>query len=360
MTNSCQITFEGLNLTRLLNTLNKREISVQIVRRSGKKCTIRVPARRSEQTLAILRERCYNILGIEFFGIPRTVQFVKKHFVLPLFCLILAAVLAILSQRCLKIEVSGDFDERTVCSALNSVGVKIGSNLHTLSLKQVQNALANELDAMYAVVKRSGSVLYVNAAARKEIAPPIDLTQKRDIIATREGVVTAVVCEMGTPLVKAGDVVHEGDVLIEGKRIFNDGTSEDVYALGRVELRLSASGFAEFDGTKSVDEETGRVFKCTGVVLFGKEYKRACPFERYTLDVEETKLFPLNITVRRNVFREITTRRVPAAIEECIDQLKALALSRATENCNFTIVQTVFDATSSGVTATVYGCLQIE
>ena len=72
------------------------------------------------------------------------------------------------------------------------LGVKIGSNLSRIDVGALENTLANDVGAMYAVVTRSGSALYVNVVAKKEIDPPVDMTKRRDIVATREGVVTSV------------------------------------------------------------------------------------------------------------------------------------------------------------------------
>lgn len=360
MKNSCKITFEGLNINRLLTLLNNRGIALGEVTRNGKKCTVQVPARRSKQTIAILRERCYNILGIEYFGISACAKFAKKHFVMLALCLVLLSVIAISSRYCLKIEVSGDFDKDIVCQALETAGVKVGTDLHKLNINAVQDKLANELGSMYAVIKRSGSVLYVNAVAKKQIDPPIDLDTKRNIVAPRAGVVTRLVCEQGTPLVKVGDAVAVGDVLIEGRRVFNDGTSEDVYALGQITLTVSVTGFAPFDGTKTVAVETGNVFKCTGVVLFGKQYAKACPFERYTVTTEYASLFPLNIAICTNVYRETALQKVPATIEERLDELMQTALEQASETCDFEITDTVYDTTAQGVYATLYGQILIN
>ena len=360
MKNSCRVTFEGLNFTRLLALLNKNGIPVGNVSRRGKLCTIEVPSARSEQTLAILRERCYNIIGIEFFGMPKAAKFVKKHFVLPLICLLAVLVLAVSSQFCLRIETVGDFEREAVCAALNEVGVSVGTNLHSLNLNDVQNKLANKLDAMYAVVTRSGSVLYVNAVAKKEIAPPIDLDERRDIVAERSGVVANIVCEQGTPLVQKGDSVRKGDVLIAGRRTFNDGVSEDVYALGRVTLTVCETGFAPFDGLKTVTAETGNVFECTGVVLFGKQYAADCPFESYTVSTVVTRLFPLNLAIVRNVYRETVSSRVPATIEECVERLRTEAFCRAMELCDFAVVETVYETAENGVYARCYGEIHIQ
>lgn len=360
MKNSCKITFEGLNVSRSLARLAASGVSVLRVERQGKRWTIEVPASCAKQTLALLREKCYNILNIDYIGVSATVKFVKKRFVLPLVCLLCVAILLLSSQFCFRIEVTGDFDDEVVTNALSKAGVRIGSNLSRIDVGVLENTLANDIGAMYAVITRSGSVLYVNVVAKKQIEPPVDMNKRRDIVATRSGTVTAVLCEQGNPLVKVGDYVREGDVLIEGRRVFNDGTSTDVYALGRVSLQLTATGFAEYNGQKTVTVETGETFSCTGVVLFGKQYSRACPFESYTVSTVVTKLQPLNLQICKNVYHETHTVTVAATIEECMDDLKSKAYELATSVCNFEVMDVVYTTSANGVTATLYGQAQIE
>ena len=360
MKNSCKITFEGLNVSRFVAQLTSKGISILSVERQGKRWTIEVPAARAKQTLALLREKCYNILNIDYIGVSATAKFVKNRFVLPIICLLCVAVLLISSQFCFRIEVAGDFDSEVVKTALGNAGVRIGSNLSRIDVGVLENTLANDIGAMYAVVTRSGSVLYVNVVAKKQIDPPVDMTKRRDIIATRDGTVTAVLCEQGNPLVKVGDYVKAGDVLIEGRRVFNDGSSNDVYALGRVTLQLTATGFAQYNGQRTVIVETGEVFTCTGVILFGKQYCRACPFESYIVSTVITKLQPLNLQICKNTYRETRTVTVSATIDECMEELKAKAYESAMSKCNFEVLDVVYETSANGVTATLYGEAQIE
>ena len=360
MKNSCKITFEGLNVARFVARLTASGTSLLSVERQGKRWTIEVPATRAKQTLALLREKCYNITNIDYVGVSAAVRFVKRRFVLPLVCLLCVVLLLISSQFCFRIVVAGDYDTEVVKTALSNAGVKIGTNLSRIDVGTLENTLANDVGAMYAVVTRTGSVLYVNVVAGKQIDPPVDMSKRRDIVATRSGTVTAVLCEQGNPLVKVGDYVKEGDVLIEGRRVFNDGTSSDVYALGRVTLQLTATGFAEYNGQRTVTVETGETFTCTGVILFGKQYSRACPFESYTVSTVVTKLQPLNLQICKNIYRETRTVTVSATLEECKEELQAKAYDAAMSKCNFQVLDVVYTVSANGVTATLYGEAQIE
>ena len=360
MKNSCKITFEGLNVSRFVAGLTAKGTPILSVERQGKKWTIEVPATRAKKTVALLREKCYNILNIDYIGVSAATKFVKRRFALPIICLLCVAVLFISSQFCFRIEIVGDFDAEVIKTALSESGVRVGSNLSRIDLNVLENTLANEVGAMYAVVTRSGSVLYVNVVAKKDIEPPIELNKRRDIVATQSGKVTAVLCEQGNPLVKVGDFVKVGDVLIEGRRVYNDGSSTDVYALGRVTLQLTATAFAEYSGQRTVTVETGETFTCNGVILFGKQYCRACPFESYVVETVVTRLQPLNLQICRNTYRETRTVTVAATIEECMDELKAKAYEQAMAKCNFPVLDVEYITSANGVTATLYGEAQIE
>lgn len=319
-----------------------------------------VGANRAKQTIALLQEKCYNIIDIEYTGVSSALKFLKKRFLLPVICIICFVFVAISSNFCFKIEISGDFANDAVYESLQKAGVRVGSNLSRINVDVLENTLANDLGAMYAVVTRSGSVLYVNAVAKKQIDPPIDMTKRRDIVASRSGVVTNLLCEQGTALVKSGDYVNAGDVLIEGRRIYNDGTSDEVYALGRVTLQISATGFAEYKGFRTQTVETGNVFTSTGVVLFGKEYGKACPFVSYTVDKVISYIYPLNLQILNNVYRETQTVTVAATLEECLEELQHQAYQNALLNCDFTVIDVKYTNNPNGVTVTLYGEVQID
>lgn len=359
MQSKCIITFNGLNVKHLLTALCRRNITVWSVYKSGSDCTITVSARQSRQAIAILREKCYNILNIRYTGLSAAVLFVKKHCVLPIICALCIALIAISSQFCLKIIISGDYSYGDVLNALAETDVFVGCNMSHFDADRTENSLASKLDAMYAVINRKGSVLYVNVVAKKSADPPIDMNRRRDIIALRSGTVLNIVCEQGTAVVKAGDKVAVGDVLIKGERTYADGTFDEVYALGNVTLQISVDGFAVFNGYKSETRETGNVFSCTGVVLWGKEYSAKCPFDSYIIATQSSFLYPLNLEIRRNVYRETQTVSVKATIGECLQQLRQTAYEQAITQCDFAVTSAEYVTYADGVKAVLYGTVHI-
>lgn len=358
MARRVRITFEGLNLARTICALSQN-FSLFDVSRRGRECRITLNSTDLSKVVAFLGERCYNVTDIQKIGWNFVLFFMKKHFLLPVFCLLAVLSLFVSSNFCWEVQVCGDFSDEAVMSALDECNIGIGSELFDFSADELENRLCTKLDAMYAVVTRKGSVLYVNAVKKKTADEPIDMHSRRDIVATADGTVTELLCEQGYPVVAVGDFVHSGDVLIEGLRIYNDGTSEDVYALGKVVLELSSEGFAEFCGTATQTEDTGRTFCANSVELFGKSYGKLPSFESFRTEQTSVSLAPLNLTVRHIIYYETCRVTRTATFEECLDEMKSLALQEALQNANFVVKSVSYRITSAGVFATVCGVAEI-
>ena len=353
-----QICFEGLNIGRTLNFLAQK-YALYDVYRQGKICKITVESNVAVMVVAYLKEKCYNITAVKKLGGSFAIYFFKTHFLIPVFFALAIVLVAFSSNFCWKIEIEGDYDRNEVLAALNQCDVYVGASLFGFSADRLENNLSNQLDAMYAVVNRNGSALYVSAVKKKQVDEPVDMNKRRDIVATASGKVQYLLCEQGTARVAVGDVVKKGQVLISGVRTFNDGTTKDVYALGKVVLELSASSFAKFTGTATETVETGNVFTTNAVVLFGKSYGKFPPFETFRTEITETRLYPLNLTIQHVTYYETTQVTKKVTIEECLDELKAQALSNALKKADFTVKYTLYSVTEKGVTATVYGELEI-
>lgn len=349
-----RITFEGLNIGRTLNRL-AQQFTLHDVYRQGKICQITVDSRVVRQVVAYLNEKCYNITAIKKIGGSFAISFLKKHFLIPVFSVLAIVIIAVSSNFCWKIEISGDYTGEEVMQALNECNVRVGVNLFRFNADELENKLSNQLDAMYAVVNRSGSALYVNAVKRKQAEQPVDMHKRRDIVATASGKVKYLLCEQGTPLVKIGDTVKKGDVLIAGLRTFNDGTASNVYALGKVVLELSSSAFAKFSGVATETVETGNVFSTNAVLLFGKSYGKLPPFETFRTERTQTQIYPLNLTVEHITYYETAQITKKVTLAECLDELKRQAMENAVQKADFNVQYTMYSVTERGVTATVFG-----
>ncbi len=360
MASKCSITFTGLNINHLLNTLAAQNIAVFGVKRNKNSCTICVLSISVSKTIDLLNKKCYNIQKVSYGGLFGAVIFAKKHIALMIALSIFVLALCFTSNICLKVEVCGDFSPQQVNAVLTELGIGVGTKLSAINKDSVENYLCNKLGALYATVNNKSSVLYVSVYLPKTVDTPIDLNKKRNIVAPSQGIVLSVSCQQGTPLVKAGDSVVKGQVLIEGSRVFVDGTSQHVYAIGQVVLQLSSTAFAPYTGTMTVTQPTGKVYHNTGVYLFGKQYQQQPPFDNYTVDSTVTALKPLNLLISHNTYYQLATVTQKSTLEQCLPQLKQQAVQQATQKCSFVVEEILYEITNQGVKATVLGTITIN
>ena len=350
-----KVTFVGLNVSNLLNYLCKEGLQLQQVTKDGQNWCITVSYRESKRLLQLLKQWGYNVTRVQNLGGIANFVFAKRHFVLLIAIVAMVVGCALLSNYCCKIVVTGDVAPQVVLEQMSKLQVQVGTNLRTLNIDHLENALAVNLEVTYAVVTRRGGVLYVQTVAKRLTDNPIDMHKRRDIVATCDGIVESVLCEQGTPIVKVGDCVKTGDVLIQGLRRFNDGTTQDVYAMGRVVVVQSVSGFAPYTGTITQLQPTGNKQTFTQVVLFGKVYGKTCNFTHYQVETQTTYLHPLNLEVQQVTYHQMAFVTVNATLDDCLHQLTEQSLQLALLRCNFAVTNTQFVTTQSGVTAILQG-----
>ena len=167
----------------------------------------------------------------------------KKYgvFLAVLFC----AVLFLLSRSLVwDVRISGNesLSELAVEDALSKVGFGVGTRWRRIDKNEIETAvLSNNPSIAWISLNRRGTVAYVelieseNVGIREEVAPLYS-----NVVAERDGVIEEITVKSGEAMVKVGDVVRAGDILISGI-IENDSGVRFCRAVGSVR----ASGVTE-------------------------------------------------------------------------------------------------------------------
>jgi len=130
----------------------------------------------------------------------------------------------------------------------------------------------------HASSKVVGNTLIFNVYS---VAVPQGSQQGGDIVATADGVVTNVIVASGRAMVKSGDVVREGQVLIKGERQvgaidvgrdeFGKLIQEGIYAPCRAVGEILADvKFSEYGRNTTVDELLAKIIIKSGITKFDK------------------------------------------------------------------------------------------
>lgn len=175
---------------------------------------------------------------------------------------ILAA--CILSNFILVIDVTGNerVSRAEILSALNQLGFGVGSYGPAVDERDLVNRALLELeDVGFLTINIKGiraEVVVREAPVKPEI---VDKNKRADVVAVRDGVILEVGAKAGKEMVKEGDAVLKGEVLISGLVTYENGTGE---SFSSRQLRAEGRGLGHY-GTYRMPipalENTGEGFR---------------------------------------------------------------------------------------------------
>lgn len=357
-----EITFDGLNVEKAVNMLVKQNIEVYCVHRlPNRRCMIAVPAAISGQVVALLQQKCYNNIQVKLCGIDGAMNTCRRHIALALIVVLLFPALLLLSNFCWKVDIVADNNTEEVAQVLREQGVYVGGWLANINFDKVENVLAAHFDSVYAIVNRRGSAVYVQLLARDTGLPQVDYTKRYDIVATMDGVVSRITVVQGTALVKKGDTVKKGQVLIQGKRTFADGTTEDVRAIGEVYAEVSAEGYCQYTGTVTQLVDSGKTFSYVTVNMSQATSSAPdIPFEHWRTEQRTVVLYPLAVKLIYYTVYEQVNSVTPVSFEQDKQHLTELARQKAQDKASWTATSEKVEVLEGkGVKVTLCGTVSI-
>ncbi len=181
--------------------------------------------------IAVTREISAKLRFLDKFGLPFVLWRAGRRKVFLAGAAFFVAALYVLSSFIWHVQIAGTDQPEAIATALEKLHIYPGGLLYkVLDQDSVQMALLDALpDISWIGVRISGTSVYVRVIPRTPLAPPVH-TEPQNIVAADPGVVANVLADHGQALVKPGQFVPQGTVLISG--ILEDGKT--VHADGQV------------------------------------------------------------------------------------------------------------------------------
>ena len=206
-------------------------------------------------------------------------------------------------------------------------GVHVGMLKKALELGTLRARLAHALPGLaFAGVEYRGSTLVLTGYQAVEGEELSVAGRGTDIVAARSGIITRISASNGTPVVKPGDAVHKGQVLIAGYERGERGTQIPVIAQGQVSARVYFGGEAQVSLRQSRTVETGqtrtRVTLCTP--WFRKVIREAEPYASQDESLERQRIVGLYLPL----WREIETFAQTEVFQEARDRGDAASMAQ--------------------------------
>ena len=160
----------------------------------------------------------------------------------------LALILVILlSQLVWDIRVEGNarITDAEVISSLKECGIEIGDLWLVVDKGRIETDFLRENDRVSWInINRRGTVAYIKLIEREETEEKENnvIPKYSNIIAASDCVIEEITVRRGTPMVKVGDVVKKGDLLVAGVLSAESGgglCAADATVMGRISDRIS-------------------------------------------------------------------------------------------------------------------------
>lgn len=273
-----------------------------------------------------------NLTGPKFFK-----SFFKKNLVF--FVCIPICIMLFLFSTCFvwQIKIYGvNEDIKTdIVKILNKNNVKSG-RFFVNDTEDLEQSILNQVDkiAQLSIIKR-GSTIIVNASEKLTYLQ----TSFDPILATNSGIVTQINVFVGTPTVKIGDFVREGDTLVLPYVADANGNRINVCPLAEIYAQAYFNAYASVKRNQLELVKTGQIAKEYTYSMFGKKLFSSPTknhFDYFNQVVYNSYIFKgscLPVVCTTYEYQELALQEVAHDLEAekqpLIDKVKAEALSKA-------------------------------
>lgn len=326
-----QIEVEGYYIEKFLNLCTYNKIDIWgIKKQKNTKIYLNISIDDFKKLPKICKKTKVRIKIQKKIGIPFIFNRYKKRKFFLFFIALILILIYISSCYIWNIEicVEDNLEVIDIEKDLNSLGVKKGALKKSIDTDEVVNEIRLVRDDISWIgIDIKGTNLIVNIVKADNMPEIIDNNDYCNIVSTKSGIIDKVVAQNGTPMVKVGDSVEKGDVLIAG---YIDGKYTNrrfVHSLGEVEARIFYTKSKKIPLNFEVYEKSGQ-FENKFQIKFNNFqinfYKTLSNFEIYDTIYTEQNLkifsnFYLPISIVKITNNELVKNKKNFTTEEAKD-----------------------------------------
>jgi len=350
-----RILVTGFSIERFLNMAMFRGVYLWDVERTEKGVELNVSIKGFRIILACAKKTKCKAKVIQKNGIPFIIHRYRKRKLLVSGVLFFVVGLIALSSFVWRIEIEGNeiLTHDAILTFLEAEGLHTGAAKFRLSDREIQTAMMNYFpEISWADVYTRGTRTTILIS---EALPPQEILDRQTpvhVVASTEGLITAIVTGAGAPLVRQNDIVRQGDLLVSGILELDPEMqgSPNVYVHAYAEVWARRYHALQFSVPFAYEERvfTGRILNHRAVqLLFAGNRRINLPssgnsfasYDRITMhqQIGASGDYPLPfvlITERYSEFVPQTRTRTP---EEAAELAERMVTSRLIREFDFSI-----------------------
>jgi len=321
----------GSNLERFINICARRQILLwDIVRTDARSASMKAslrgfrlmrPAAKKSGCRVHIHKKC---------GLPFSLYKLRKRKGFKAGLLIFAFLLILATSVIWDIEVDCSKPELVpqILNVLKTEHIGRGSFKRALDPKKIASYITLGVDGLaWTGVEIKGVKLYITV--KESIEPPVLIknNEKFNIVAERDGLIVRMEVYAGNALVKEGDTVRKGQVLVSGTLESKnpDFGTRDVHALGRIVARTWYENTVPVSTVYTQRLRSERSHETVYLRFLDGKLKLSGdpPFEIYETRTEDKFLSPfgikLPIGLTVETYFEIIEKQVDITLDEAIE-----------------------------------------
>ena len=327
------ISVEGYYIERFINScMSKKILLWNLKREKSSFLYANIGINSFKKIRKIAKETKCRIQVKEKKGIPFVLNRYKKRKLFFVLLLLLIIVIFCSSKFIWNIQVIGNekINTEELIQDLNEQGLKTGMRKSKVDTKSIINSIRlKRRDIAWIGIELDGTNAIINIV---ESDPKPDIINQEDycnIVSNKTGVITKIIANNGTALVKVGDIVKEGSLLIGGWIEGKFTGTRYVHSSGEIQAKVWYSKKEKMELASSVKNETGeeetkyRIYFNNFKINLGKSIPK---FEKYDTISEKKKIklfsnFYLPIEIEKNLYKEVEIEKIQYEEQQAVEIL---------------------------------------
>lgn len=343
-----EIKVEGYFIEKFINNCLKSNIFLwNIKRKRTTIMTCNIGVKDFKNIRKILKKTKCRIKIEKKKGLPFTFNKYRKRKIFALLIFIILIIIAILSNFVWNIQIEGTekISKDELIQTLKEEGLSIGKFKPGIETREIINKVRLDRDDIAWIgIEITGTNAIVKVVEAEKKPEIVDEDEYCNIVATKDGVVTKIMAQNGTPLVKNGDLIKKGTVLIGGWLEGKYTGTRYVHSNGQVEAKVWYTQKERVYLKETKKEDTGEAQNKYSVNINNfiiNFNKRVSKFENYDTIEEAKKIklfsnFYLPIELVKTTYKEYKVVEIAHTLEEA----KTIGIERAKDKLNAQIENT--------------------
>ena len=343
-----EIKVEGYFIEKFINNCLKSNIFLwNIKRKRTTIMTCNIGGKDLKNIRKIVKKTKCRIKIEKKKGLPFTFNKYRKRKIFALLIFIILIIIAILSNFVWNIQIEGTekISKDELIQTLKEEGLSIGKFKPGIETREIINKVRLDRDDIAWIgIEITGTNAIVKVVEAEEKPEIVDEDEYCNIVATKDGVVTKIMAQNGTPLVKNGDLIKKGTVLIGGWLEGKYTGTRYVHSNGQVEAKVWYTQKERVYLKETKKEDTGEAQNKYSVNINNfiiNFNKRVSKFENYDTIEEAKKIklfsnFYLPIELVKTTYKEYKVVEIAHTLEEA----KTIGIERAKDKLNAQIENT--------------------